>query len=144
MSTSDDVAVNERLIIPAAELRESFARSGGPGGQNVNKVASKVELRWSPAESSALTAADRSWLLAKLRSRLTTDGELVITSSRTRDQSRNRVDARDKLAAILRQALERPKARRPTRPSRGSRERRLAGKKRRASVKQARKLPPTD
>ncbi len=135
----DDLTVNDRLIIPGAELRVSFARSSGPGGQNVNKVETKVELRWSPAESGALTARDREWLLKRLATRLTGAGDLLVTSSRTRDQGRNRADARDKLAMTLRHALERPKLRKRTRPGRGAVERRIREKKRRSRTKQDRR-----
>ena len=125
----EDLPVNERLTIPAAELRVSFARSGGPGGQNVNKVESKVELRWRPVETTALDAAERDWLLARLAGKLTIDGDLVVTSSRTRDQVRNREDARAKLGRLVDTALRRPKRRRKTRPTRAAVEKRLRQKK---------------
>jgi ribosome-associated protein len=134
-----DLRVTDRIWIPEAELRVAFARSGGPGGQNVNKVNSKVELRWSPASSTALGADDRAWLLEKLAGRLTNDGELLVTSERTRDQAKNREDAQAKLAAIVAAALFRPKKRRATRPTRGSKERRIGAKKHRAEIKRARK-----
>lgn len=133
-----DITVSPRLTIPADELSIGFARSGGPGGQNVNKVSSKVDLRWTPATSRALTPADRDWLLVKLGGRLTTAGELIVTSEKTRDQLVNRADAEEKLAAIVRTALARPKPRRPTRPSRGAKERRIQAKKGRAVVKSGR------
>ena len=138
-----DVVVDRRLVIPAAEIDIAFARSGGPGGQNVNKVASKVEVRWVPGESAAVRQAlpehDRTWLLARLQSRLTNAGELIVTSSLTRDQTKNREDALGKLAAILREAMIRPKTRRPTRPTRGSRERRLQTKRHNSDRKQSRR-----
>jgi ribosome-associated protein len=140
-TTMKDLAVNDQLIIPAAELQVGFARSGGPGGQNVNKVESKVELRWNPAQSAVLGGADRDWLLERLAGRLTQAGDLLVTSSKTRDQAKNRDDAMAKLAAIVRAALERPKARRRTRPSRAAEERRIQEKKRRADVKKARRDP---
>lgn len=136
-----DVVVGCGLVIPAGELEVAFARSGGPGGQNVNKVATKVELRWRPGQSAALGEEDRAWLLQRLGSRLTGAGELLVTSSRTRDQVKNREDAMAKLAAIVSAALERPKARRPTRPGRGARERRLEAKKRQGARKQGRRRP---
>jgi ribosome-associated protein len=134
-----DIVVTPRLTIPAGELGIAFARSGGPGGQNVNKVASKVDLRWNPGASAALADDDRSWLLSKLANRLTTDGELIVTSTLTRDQVKNRDDAMSKLALIVRAALDRPKARRATRPSRASKRRRIEGKRHRAEIKRNRR-----
>lgn len=140
-----DVVIDRRLVIPAAEIDTAFARSGGPGGQNVNKVASKVEIRWIPGESAALRSAlheqDRAWLLARLQSRLTNAGELIVTSTLTRDQAKNREDALAKLATIVREAMIRPKTRRPTRPTRGARERRLQAKRHTSDRKQTRQRP---
>ncbi|MBK9035366.1 MAG: aminoacyl-tRNA hydrolase [Myxococcales bacterium] len=133
-----DLTITPSVVIPADELSLAFARSGGSGGQNVNKVSSKVELRWCPSTSRALTAADRAWLLTKLGGRLTTAGELIVVSERTRDQINNRADAEDKLVAIVRAALARPKPRRATKPSRGSKERRIKAKKGRGEIKSAR------
>jgi ribosome-associated protein len=134
-----DIVVTPRLTIPAGELEMSFARSGGPGGQNVNKVSSKVDLRWSPETSSALTLDDRAMLLEKLKNRLTTDGYLIVTSSATRDQMKNRDDALDKLALIVRTALHRDKPRKPTKPSKGAKKRRLESKRLQAVKKQNRR-----
>jgi ribosome-associated protein len=134
----DDIVVTPRIVIPGGELAIAFARSGGPGGQNVNKVASKVELRWHPATSAALSADERAWLVARLASRLTSDGTLIVTSTATRDQLKNRDDATAKLALIVRVALARPKPRRPTQPSRASRRRRLVDKRHRAEIKRGR------
>lgn len=136
-----DLVIDARRTIPESELQESFARSGGPGGQAVNKQETKVELRWRPAQTQALSAWDRTWVLEKLAGRLTSDGDLVVTSTKTRDQGRNREDARDKLVALVRAALVRPKPRRATRPSRGAKERRLQAKKRRSDVKKGRRAP---
>src|SRR5215510_9434735 len=116
----DDIVVTPRIVIPGGELAIAFARAGGPGGQNVNKVASKVELRWNPTTTSALGADDRAWLIERLRRRLTSDGTLIVTSTATRDQHKNRDDAASKLALIVRAALVRPKPRRATTPSRGA------------------------
>jgi len=134
--------VSDAIEIPDDELTWSFARSGGPGGQNVNKVASKVELRWTPATSRALVALDesaRGWLLSRLAGRLTLGGELLVTSTLTRDQLKNRADAAEKLAEIVRGALTRPKKRKPTRPTRASKLRRVAGKRHRAEIKKSRR-----
>ena len=119
-----DLVVTPRVTIPGGELALAFARSGGPGGQNVNKVSSKVELRWNPTTSAALTDDDRAWLVHRLRSRLTSDGTLIVTSTATRDQAKNRDDATSKLALIVRAALDRPRPRRATRPSRAAKRRR--------------------
>ncbi len=139
-----DLRVTRAIAIPADELSESFSRSAGPGGQNVNKVASKVELRWSPVRSRALGEADRAWLLERLADRITSSGDLVVRSSLTRDQARNRADARERLAELVRAALVRPRKRVKTRPGRGAVERRLKGKKRRGELKQARRTRPDE
>jgi ribosome-associated protein len=125
----NDLVVTPRLTIPGSELEIAFARSGGPGGQNVNKVSSKVDLRWNPRTSGALSEDDRTWVLQKLRSRLTGDGTLIVTSTATRDQIANREDAISKLILIVAAALDRPKPRRATRPSKGAKRRRLADKR---------------
>ncbi len=143
MAAADDLRVTDAIVIPAAELSWAFARSGGAGGQNVNKVESKVELRWTPATSRALAGLDadtRAWLLSRLAARLTGGGELLITSTLTRDQIRNRGDALAKLVTLVRTALLRPKTRRATRPSRGAKERRIASKKKRGEVKRTRSV----
>jgi ribosome-associated protein len=134
-----DIVVSPRLTIPASELSLAFARSGGPGGQNVNKVSSKVELRWNPTTSTALVPDDRTWLLSRLANRLTTDGTLIVTSTATRDQVKNRDDALSKLALIVRAALERPKKRYATKPSRASKRRRVEDKRHRAAIKRTRR-----
>jgi ribosome-associated protein len=134
-----DIVVTHRVTIPAAELSFAFARSGGPGGQNVNKVSSKAELRWNPVQSTALGADDRAWLLERLGRRLTNDGTLIVTSTLTRDQIQNRDDAISKLTLIVRAALDRPKHRRATKPTRASKRRRVADKRHRSEVKKQRR-----
>jgi ribosome-associated protein len=134
----EDIVVTPRVTIPGDELAIAFARSGGPGGQNVNKVASKVELRWNPVTSAALSDDERAWLLERLRSRLTGDGTLIVTSTATRDQLKNRDDATSKLALIVRAALARPKPRKPTKVSRGAKRRRVADKRHHSEIKRNR------
>lgn len=133
------VAIRPGMTIPEAELSVAFARSGGPGGQNVNKVASKVELRWHPATSAVVSERDRAWLLDRLANKLTGDGELIVTSTLTRDQLKNRDDAEAKLADIVRTALMRPTPRRATRPSRAAKRRRVADKRHRSEIKRGRR-----
>src|SRR5207237_394020 len=118
-----------------SEIDLAFARSSGPGGQNVNKVETQVEARWTPSASAALSPDDRAWLLERLASRLTNDGELLVSSSRFRTQGANRQDALDKLADTVRQALLRPKKRRKTKPSKAAKQRRLQAKKTRSQTK---------
>ena len=135
-----DIVVTPRLTIPSGELEISFARSGGPGGQNVNKVSSKVDLRWNPTTSMALTHDDRSLILEKLKNRLTTEGVLIVTSTLTRDQLQNRADAESKLALIVKAALDRPKPRKATKPSKGAKRRRIADKRHNAETKRNRRI----
>ena len=116
----------------------SFARSGGPGGQKVNKTASQVQLRFSVRESSCLGERRRSILLRALRSRLTDSGELLVRAQRHREQARNLEDARERLAEALRSALKPNKARKATKPTRASRERRMEAKRQRGRRKQER------
>jgi ribosome-associated protein len=139
-----DIVVSDRVVIPAHEVTTSFVRSSGPGGQNVNKVSSKVQLRWTPAASMALADADRSWLVVRLASKLTSDGELIVTSGLTRDQGRNRLDAETKLGDLVRAALVRPKKRRATKPSVASKARRVDEKKARGETKRRRRAVHED
>jgi ribosome-associated protein len=135
----DPLPVTNRLTLPADELEVSFARSGGPGGQNVNKVASKAILRFSVRESRVLSDAQRHLLLQRLSSRLTGDGELVLHAQTYREQARNLQDARERLAELLRGALAPPQKRHKTRPTRGSVKRRLDSKRRRGDLKRDRR-----
>jgi ribosome-associated protein len=118
------------IEIPAGEVRFRFARSSGPGGQNVNKVETKAMLRWDVAHSPALDSGQRARLLARCARRVTAAGELVITSQRFRDRERNREDCLAKLSALLQEIERPPRPRRPTRRTRAAVERRLAEKRR--------------
>lgn len=134
----EPLRVNSRLVIPPGELSVSFARSGGPGGQKVNKTASQVQLRFSVLESASLGERRRELLLKALKGRLTDSGELLIRAQRHREQARNLEDARLRLAEALREALKPKKARRATKPTRASRERRMEAKRQRGRRKQER------
>lgn len=129
------------IVIPDDELAWTFARSGGPGGQNVNKVESKAQLRWRIADSTALAPEVMERLVAQQRNRLTADGELLVTSQVHRDQERNRQACIDKLAEMIESARLPPARRRPTRPSRSAREKRLTSKRKRSEVKENRRRP---
>lgn len=131
--------INDQLRIADDEFSWSFVRSGGPGGQNVNKVASKAVLRWNALGSPSVPDDIKARLHQQQRRRITGDGDLLLTSQRYRDQERNRLDCLDKLAEMLRAAATIPKARRKTKPSRGAKERRLTEKKRRSAVKASRR-----
>ena len=136
---SGTLYVNPRISIPDDELEEKFIRASGPGGQNVNKVASAVQLRFDARNSPSLTELARAALL--LGGMLTRDGMLVITAQRFREQERNRADARSRLVEILRQAATPKKPRRATRVPKGSKRKRLENKKHRAEIKRGRGRP---
>jgi ribosome-associated protein len=123
------LTISATLQIPDAELIESFVRSSGPGGQNVNKVASAVELRFDIGRSPSLPGPLRERLLARRDRRITADGVLVLQANRFRDQGRNREDARERLSELIRAATIVPKKRLATKPSRASKERRLDAKR---------------
>jgi ribosome-associated protein len=129
------------VSVPETELEVRASRSGGPGGQSVNTTDSKVELRWDVAGSSALSEAQRARVMARLASRLTSDGVLILTGSEHKSQHRNRDAVLARFRSIVGEALEPPRKRRSTRPTRASRERRLQAKKHRADVKRLRRPP---
>jgi ribosome-associated protein len=126
------------IAIPDAELVERFVRSAGPGGQNVNKVATAVELRFDVAGSPSLPEAVRARLLARRDRRMTGEGVLVLSAQRFRTQERNREDARERLAHLIEGGLRAPKPRFATRPTRASKERRLEAKRGRGTIKRGR------
>ena len=130
--------VTPGLVIDESELDERFVRASGPGGQNVNKVATAVELRFDVANSRTLPPDVRERLRVLAGTRMTSDGVLLIDARRHRTQAQNRQDARLRLTELLRQALVKPKRRRKTRPTKSSVEKRVQSKKRRAETKRSR------
>jgi ribosome-associated protein len=136
---SEALVVRPGIVVPADAIRMSAVRSSGPGGQNVNKVASKVSLRVDLSRVLGLDAAAHARLRALAASEVDAEGHLLVTSQRTRDQRTNIEDARDKVRSLVLRALVRPRARRQTRPTRGSVERRIDEKKQRARVKAGRR-----
>lgn len=141
---SGDLEVSRTVTIPASELNWRFSRSSGPGGQAVNTSDSRVELVWDPRASAALTPAQRSRVVARMGARLTDSG-IVVVAAEHRSQWQNRRSARLRLADLVLTSLAPPpRRRRPTRPTRGSVERRMAAKRRRAQTKRGRSAPSTD
>jgi ribosome-associated protein len=132
------IPIIEGLDFDEREIDESFIRASGPGGQNVNKVASAVQLRFDIRQSRSLPEAVRTRLERLGGHRVSQEGVLIITAQRYRSQERNRADALDRLVALICRAATPPRPRRPTRPSAAARERRLADKGRRARLKQQR------
>ncbi len=141
MTVPEQLRINSHIAIPRRELRFTFVRSSGPGGQNVNKVASKAVLRWSVQLSEAISDEVRARLMARAR-QINDRGELVLTSQRFRDQGRNIDDCLEKLRALVLAAAKKPRARRKTKPTRASKEARL-DKKRATSEKKRRRTPPS-
>lgn len=135
----DDLEIRPGLVIPGEDLLFTAVRASGPGGQNVNKLATKVELHFDLEGSTALSASEKERVRRAKGVRFGADGRLVVESQLTRSQRRNLEDARSKLAALLRAALVVPKRRRPTQPSRGAKRRRVDAKVRHGEKKRARR-----
>lgn len=133
-----DLQISNRITIPARDLDWQASRSGGPGGQNVNKVSTKVDLRFDLANTQALPIPVKNRLQALAKGRIDGDGKIVIVSTATRSQMANLEDAREKLRELIAAALVRPKVRRATKPSRGSQRRRLDAKRRNSDKKKSR------
>jgi ribosome-associated protein len=138
------IRITDAIAIDEAELDERFIRASGPGGQNVNKLSSAVQLRFDVRHSPSLPEGMRARMERLAGNRLTRDGVLVITAQRFRTQERNRQDARDRLIDLAQRAAVAPIPRRPTRPTLGSRKRRLEGKKRRSVIKGLRSTAPPE
>ncbi|MEA3074471.1 MAG: ribosome-associated protein [Alphaproteobacteria bacterium] len=136
------IRIDDRISIDERELEERFIRASGPGGQNVNKLATAVQLRFDVRHSPSLPAQVRTRLERLAGRRLTRDGVLVINAQRHRTQERNRQDALDRLIALIQRAAVAPVPRRPTKPTAGARERRLQSKKHRGSIKDLRQVKP--
>ena len=132
------IQITRSIFLDERELDESFVRASGPGGQNVNKVSTAVELRWNVAQSPALPEPVRARLMKLAGRRLTLDGVLIIQADQFRSQDRNRADALDRLVRLVREAAIAPIPRRPTRPTLGSKKRRLESKGKRGDLKKLR------
>ena len=137
------IRITDSISIDESELTEDFIRSSGPGGQNVNKLSTAVQLRFDVRGSPALPNDVALRLMRLAGSRVTKDGVLVITAQRHRTQERNRQDARDRLIQLIRQAAVVPVKRRPTKPTKASREKRIESKKRRGNIKGLRRAKPS-
>ena len=142
--TASSLFVSESVAIPRSELDVRVSRSSGAGGQHVNKTSSRVEIFWNIRTSKAISEGERARLIDKLRSKLTTDGSIRVVASDMRSQSRNRELAEERLAELVHRALLIPRKRRPTRPTKASKEARLEGKKRQASKKKNRQQKSFD
>ncbi|MEM9703732.1 MAG: alternative ribosome rescue aminoacyl-tRNA hydrolase ArfB [Planctomycetota bacterium] len=144
MSMPSHLNVTQKLRIPTEEFTLTFVRSGGPGGQNVNKVETKAVLRWPVVDSPSLPEDVKARFCKRYAGRITNGGELVMNCDEHRDQPRNRNAVLDRLRGMLSNVARPPKTRRPTKPTKGSQRRRLAGKKQRSQKKKLRQTPGRD
>lgn len=140
----DVLAVNARIQIPHEEFTFEFSRSSGPGGQNVNKVNTKVGLRWHPLKSPSLPEDVRQRFVERFASRLLSDGTLLLVCEKSRSQLLNRIGCLEQLGRLLAEVATPPKKRRPTKPTRASKRRRLNEKRHRSDTKRLRSSPPNE
>src|SRR5205085_2118917 len=136
------IRITDQIRIDESELEESFVRSSGPGGQNVNKLSTAVQLRFDVRRSPSLPNDVALRLMRLAGSRMTKDGVLVLIAQNHRTQERNRAEARDRLVALIQEAAVKPVPRRATKPTKASRQRRIEGKKRRSGIKALRRTKP--
>jgi len=136
------IEINDQISIDESELQLEFVQASGPGGQNINKVATAVQLRFDAANSPSLPEEVRTRLRRLAGKRMTAEGILIIEASQHRSQERNRQDAIDRLVDLLRQAAKKPRLRRKTKPTVASRRKRLETKRRRGEIKRLRRSPP--
>jgi len=143
-SGPEELVISDKVRIPFAEFEFMASRSGGPGGQNVNKVNSRIQLRWNPTTSPSIEPDVAERFVKLAGKRMTKEGAILITGQEHRDAPKNKADCLERLAELLRVALVKPRARKVTKPSRGSKERRLKEKKFRSETKQGRQRPSSE
>ena len=143
-SGPDDLVISDAVRIPYSEFEFAASRSGGPGGQNVNKVNSRIQLRWNPTASPSIEPDVAERFVKLAGKRMTKDGEILITAQEHRDAPKNKADSLERLAELLRAALVKPRVRKASKPSRGSKERRLKEKRFRSETKQGRRRPTSE
>ncbi len=142
--SAEDLQIQDGLVIPGHELSVQASLSGGSGGQHVNKTCTRITLRWNLDSSQVLSASQRDYLRGRIANRITNAGDVVVHCDTHRQQRRNLEGARQQLQEVIRAGLQRPKKRRPTRPTRASQRKRVDGKKKRGEVKQSRRKPRFD